>query len=203
MKNKYLAYTTDYVSFLFETLDLEKVKTIILFGSVAKNEATEESDIDLFIDVVGNEKEYKKIIDNSIEQFHKSKFFTNYWKIKGVTNDFNLIIGKLQDWKDLKNSILTTGITLYSKYKETPTDSHHSVLIAFENIKPESKRATLNKKLYGFNSGKKHYAGLLETYHGFKLNKGTILIPLEHKTPFLNLFKKMNITVKIKNVLEY
>ena len=72
-----------------------------------------------------------------------------------------------------------------------------------ENIKPESKRVLLNKKHYGYNMNDKHYQGLIEKYNGLKLNKGTILIPLEHKNIFIKLFKEFKITIKLKNIIEY
>ncbi|MFA4886587.1 MAG: nucleotidyltransferase domain-containing protein [Candidatus Nanoarchaeia archaeon] len=203
MKNKYLPYTLHFTSFILESLELEDIQHIILFGSVARNEATKESDIDLFIDITRNEKHYKKKIKLLEEDFYKSKFYLTYWKPKGFENNFNLIIGKLEQWKELKDSIISSGITLYSKYKDLPNTFTHHTLLSFENIRPESKRVSLNKKLYGYNFKEKHYLGLLEKYNGAKLNKGTILIPLEHKNLFLNLFRTLKITVKIKNIIEY
>ena len=40
-------------------------------------------------------------------------------------------------------------------------------------------------------------------YNGLKLNKGTIIVPLECKKTFLDLFKRFNVTIKIRNIVEY
>ncbi|KHO53525.1 MAG: hypothetical protein QT09_C0012G0022 [archaeon GW2011_AR18] len=61
----------------------------------------------------------------------------------------------------------------------------------------------LYKNLYGYNTKGKHYTGLIEKYNGIKINKGTVLVPLEYKNLFLSLFKRYNITIKTRNIIEY
>ena len=203
MKNKYLPYTIHFVSFMLEYLETDNIKNIILFGSAARNEATKESDIDIFIDINAKEKEYSIEVKKIIEKFYESKFYQNYWNIKGLDNSFNVIIGDINKWKELKDNIISTGITLYTKFKSIPDNQKHSVLIYFENIKPETKRVLLYKNLYGYNTKGKHYTGLIEKYNGIKINKGTVLVPLEYKNLFLSLFKRYNITIKTRNIIEY
>jgi|SRR3989344_1005459 len=202
MKNKYLPYTIHFVSFMLEYLETDNIKNIILFGSAARNEATKESDIDIFIDINAKEKEYSIEVKKIIEKFYESKFYQNYWKIKGLDNSFNVIIGNINKW-ELKDNIISTGITLYTKFKSIPDNQKHSLLIYFENIKPETKRVLLYKNLYGYNTKGKHYTGLIEKYNGIKINKGTVLVPLEYKNLFLSLFKRYNITIKTRNIIEY
>ena len=203
MKNKYLPYTIHFVSFMLEYLETDNIKNIILFGSAARNEATKESDIDIFIDINAKEKEYSIEVKKIIEKFYESKFYKNYWKIKGFNNSFNVIIGDINKWKELKDNIISTGITLYTKFKSIPDNQKHSLLIYFENIKPETKRVLLYKNLYGYNTKGKHYTGLIEKYNGIKINKGTVLVPLEYKNLLLSLFKRYNITIKTRNIIEY
>ena len=203
MKNKYLPYTIHFVSFMLEYLETDNIKNIILFGSTARNEATKESDIDIFIDINAKEKEYSIEVKKIIEKFYESKFYQNYWNIKGLDNSFNVIIGDINKWKELKDNIISTGITLYTKFKSIPDNQKHSLLIYFENIKPETKRVLLYKNLYGYNTKGKHYTGLIEKYNGIKINKGTVLVPLEYKNLFLSLFKRYNITIKTRNIIEY
>ncbi len=46
-----IAYALDFSSFLIDTAKVtDKIKRIMLFGSVARGDFTKESDIDLFID---------------------------------------------------------------------------------------------------------------------------------------------------------
>ena len=200
MKNKYLPYTIHFVSFMLEYIETDKIKNITLFGSTARNEATKESDIDIFIDINAKEKEYSIEVKKIIEKFYESKFYQNYWNIKGLDNSFNVIIGDINKWKELKDNIISTGITLYTKFKSIPDNQKHSLLIYFENIKPETKRVLLYKNLYGYNTKGKHYTGLIEKYNGIKINKGTVLVPLEYKNLLLSLFKRYNITIKTRNI---
>ena len=203
MKNKYLSYAVDFVSFMLNEVDIEDIRNIILFGSVSRNEATKESDIDLFVDVTHQEERYQQKIRKVLDTFYASKFFNNYWKLRGIENNFNIVVGKLDEWKDLKESIISTGISLYSKFKILPEKYQYGVLIYFENIKPESKRVLVSKKMYGYKHQGKQYPGLLEKYGGTKLNKGTIMVSLEHKNIFLSLLRTFKIQVKFRNIVEY
>ncbi|MBU0930026.1 MAG: nucleotidyltransferase domain-containing protein [Nanoarchaeota archaeon] len=201
--NKLLAYSIDFVSFLLENIEIKDIKNIILFGSVTREESTKESDVDIFVDIMNSEKYYKDIIPKVEDKFFKSYKFLNYWKLKGIENNFNIIIGRLDEWKELKNSIISNGITLYSKFKEYPERGEHKVLFSFERIKPESKRVTLFKNLFGYKKNKKKYQGLIEKYNGMKIGSGSIIVPLEHQNIFHKLFKKYLIKVKIIKIMEY
>ncbi len=199
--NKIIAYSLDFTSFLLENIESEGIKNIILFGSVTRNEETKDSDVDIFIDVI-DEKKYKNIPKLTDKFFNSSKFL-NYWKLKGIKNEFNVIVGRLDNWKELKNSIISNGIMLYSKFKEIPENQEYKTLFSFERIKPESKRIMLFKNLYGYKKNNRFYAGLLQKYNGLKLSSGTIIVPLEHYKIFYALFKKYSINVKILKIIEY
>lgn len=200
--NKLIAFAEDFVAFLIEDIELDKIRNIILFGSVARGEATKESDIDLFVDIVKNkniEKKIKKIKNN----FYKSTKYKNYWELLDVKNNINMVVGDLSKWKELKPSILANGITLYGKYKEAPKEGKHKVIFAWEDIKPASKRVMLSKKIFGYKYFKKFYEGLLQTYNGKRISKGCIIVPLEHSKPFEKVFKYYKITPKIFKIFEY
>jgi predicted nucleotidyltransferase len=202
LKNKKLvAYAMDFASFLIEMIDYKELKRIILFGSAARNEANEKSDVDLFIesDSKSIEKEIKKIKDD----FFSSRRYKDYWHLKGINNDINISVGKIDDWKNLKNSIISNGILLYSKYYDSPANGKYKTLLYWENVKPESKRVAVSKRLFGYKKGKKRYTGLIQKYNGEKLGKGIIAVLSENEFAFLKLFKEMKITVKIKKIIEY
>lgn len=201
--NILVAYAQDFVSFLTERTNTAEIKKIILFGSAARGEASEESDIDLFIDVVGNKKSTELHIKKTLEEFLKSKRYNNYWLLKGIKNEIKPITGKLDDWKELKSSIISNGIVLYGKFEETPTKTIHKTFFYWENTKPESKRVLLSKRLFGYNKGKKNYKGLIHKYEGERIGKGIIAVPSVSAKVFLELFRDMKVTVKTKKVLEY
>ena len=55
MNRELVAYALDFTSFLLDRLPertIQSIKSIILFGSVARGTADKDSDIDLFIDVL-------------------------------------------------------------------------------------------------------------------------------------------------------
>ncbi|MBI2579966.1 MAG: nucleotidyltransferase domain-containing protein [Candidatus Aenigmarchaeota archaeon] len=202
MNYELLAYAMDFVSFVVSKLgkDSDKIKSVMLFGSVSRGEATKKSDIDIFVDVFGKEKTMEEGIKKIGEEFYKSVKFTRYWKLIGIENEIKPVIGKLDEWKDLKSSIFANGIILYGKYKEVP-DKPKGIVLLWENIKPQSRRVSINKQIFGYKHYRKKYSGLLEKYNGMKLAKGAIEIPIESYPAFMKIFRKYKISVKIKYVM--
>ena len=70
---------------------------------------------------------------------------------KDVKNEIRLTIGNLDKWKKLKNSIISNGLILYGKFEEMPEEAQHKTLFAWENIRPESKRVMLIKRMFGYS----------------------------------------------------
>jgi len=168
---------------------------------VARQEATEKSDIDLFFDTSGKNIERK--INNAIKEFYNSVKYKKYWELKGVKNEIKATIGRLEDWEELKVSVVSNGVVLYGKFEEIPDKGKLMTLFVFENIEPETKRAELNKKLFGYIQRKRKYPGLIEKTNSKRLGKGCIYVSQENSIQFEKLFKGMKIPVKIKKVLEY
>ena len=204
MKSNLLPFAMDFASFLIQKIEeKENIKNIILFGSVARGEDTEASDVDIFIDIVTENSGFEKKVNSCLYDFINSVKYKNYWKLLGVESEIQLKIGKLDKWNQLKPSIISNGLTLYGKFKPNVKEGKHQTFFIWENVKPNSKRALFNKQLYGYRYGKKFYNGLIQKYSGEKLGKGCIIVPLEHAIIFHNLFKKYRISVKIKKVLDY
>ncbi len=202
LKNRLLlAYASNFASYLIERMDLAKINKIILFGSAARQNASAESDIDLFIDIISDKKTEKEIMSLK-NDFLRSSMVKDYWELKNVKNELNLKIGDLNKWAELKNSILSEGIILYGKYEELPKEAKNITLIYWENIKPESKRVLLSKRLFGYTQNKKKYPGLIEKFNGEKI-KGAIIVPTQNSKIFFELFSQMKITVKFKKILSY
>ena len=204
MKSDLLSYALDFTSFFLQKSKYKfTIVEIILFGSVAREEASLESDVDIFVNVLGNEKKIEKEGRKIVQEFKESTKCRNYWKLLGVANDIKIVVGQLKQWKELEPSIISNGIVLYGKFKPSVTKGKHSTFLIWENVKPNSKRVLLNKQLLGYTFNKKFYNGLLQKYGGEKLGKGCIIIPVEHTLVFLSLFRKYNAAVKIKKVVEF
>ena len=196
-RNEIIAYAMDFASYLVSRS--EGINRIILHGSVARGDFDSESDIDLFVDITDKKSEKKIRIYE--ENYYKTNSYKE-WKLKGVDNEISLIIGKLDsdEWKDLKRAIMNTGIVLYGKYTAENKEAKHYVLFSFENIKPESKRVGLFRKLFGFNAGKKNYSGLAEKFNMRRIGKGTILVPIEHVSELKKYFLMNKVQTKLYDV---
>lgn len=197
------AYAQDAVSFLIQSLGkrMEKVKEIILYGSVARGQATSESDIDLFVNT--SDLSLEKDVLRSIDEFYQSMKFTRYWKLLGVENEIQCMVGDLAAWRNLKRSIISQGITLYGKYHERYEASHYALFIISGKEK-RSEAVKLWRKLYGYRQkvGKKMYLspGLVEKYRGKKLAKGIFFLPLQHTEEVIRFLRSHKVRYRLLEV---
>jgi predicted nucleotidyltransferase len=192
------AYASYFVSYLLSNFkNIESIEKIILFGSVAKDEATRESDVDIFIELKKENKKLVREIEKVLEEFYKSREALIF-KTKNIDNKINLIIGKLDKWKELKKSIESTGIILYSKYVSSGIKGKKYAIIFWDKI-GKNRGAFLNK-IYGFKVRDKLYKGLIENFQGRKLGKSCIMVPIENKGEIIKLIKKYEVNARIVEV---
>jgi len=200
-----VSYAIDFVSFLFQNLkndEISKIKSVILFGSVARDEADKKSDVDLFIAVIGENRKIEKSVFGVKNKFFDSVKFKKYWRLLGVNNEMNILVGRLKEWK-LRDSMLGSSITLYQKYTSKLEDGKSKVILIWGVIKNNSKRIMLNKRILGYTYYGKKYKGILEICEGEKLGSNVIILPVEHLSLLLKEFRKFKVPVKIKNIFEY
>lgn len=200
MNYNLIAYAQDFVSFLFEHLkeDSDKIKQVILFGSVARGEDNKKSDVDLFLDIIDEKVEAK--IENILEKFYNSVKVKRYWNLLGIKNEINCSIGKLEEWADLQKSLIANGIVLFGKYKgKAETESFYLFIVT-----PSSNRnnnLSTWRALYGYNQkvGKKNYEvkGLVRDYNGEKLARGVFIIPSEHVLKISSFLKQSKFKFKM------
>ncbi|MDO8460466.1 MAG: nucleotidyltransferase domain-containing protein [Nanoarchaeota archaeon] len=193
-KDELTAYVIDFVSFLI--LRVKNINKIILYGSVARGDFDESSDIDLFIESL--DKNLPKKIDKILEEYRRTSRYKE-WKLKGIQKQFSIIVGDIEseEWKDLKRAVMNTGVTLYGKYHSDIEKSKQYVLFSFENIKPDKKRVSIFRKLYGFKMNKKDYPGLANKIKAKKIAKGALLVPIEHANDLKQFFHEKRIAPKI------
>lgn len=198
-RNELIAYAMDFTSYLLSKTENSEISRVILHGSVARGDFDEESDIDLFIDV--KDKRFEKGISKILENYYKTNSYRE-WELKGLTNKISIISGKLdsEEWKDLKRAIMNTGIMLYGKYKSDIEKIKHYTIFSFENIKPDSKRVSIFRKLFGFKAGRQKYPGLTEKIGAIKLGKGDILVPIEHVNELKRFFQEKKVSIRLYDV---
>lgn len=195
MPKNLISYASYFTSYILDNInDIDNLNKIILFGSASREEATKESDIDIFIVVNKLTKTFEKKLDKLTEDFYKSRNALIF-KNKGVDNKINLIIGKLEKWRDLKKSIESTGIVLYGGYAPSGVEGKKYALFYWDKI--EKNRGAFLNKIYGFKVGKKEYKGLIEILEGRKIGKSSIMVPVEYKREILKLIKKYKVNSRI------
>lgn len=179
--------------------DIERIQRIVLFGSVAKGEDTQESDIDIFIEVKKLSKKFESELKKMEGSFYQSRE-ASLFNLKGVHNEFAIKTGKLKNWKDLSSSIASTGIVLYGPYesRELPDGVQHHIIVFWDGIL-KNRGAFLNK-IYGFNIKGKYYEGLLQRYQGIRLGKSCIMLPVQYKKEIFNLLDKHQTKAKVIEV---
>jgi predicted nucleotidyltransferase len=192
------AYASYFVSYLLKELkNDENVKSIILFGSVAKGESAKDSDVDIFVDVKKKSKTFERGVGKILEKFYKSRE-SLIFKNKLIDNKINVIVGRLNEWKELKKSIESTGIILYGRHGFSERGEKKQAIIFWDGIK-KNRGAFLNK-LYGFSVKGKRYKGVIENFNGKKIGKSSIMVPIEFREEIVKLLKKYGVNAKIIEV---
>ncbi len=177
-----VAYASAFVAFILPRVD---VKEIILFGSVARGEATKESDIDLFFNVEKESEKVNGIINNELIKFQKSKI-AEVWRLKGVTNEIKVKVGELGKW-GLKRSIISEGILLYGKYYKVPEKLRHLVFFQLSPIKDITKRNRVVRKLFGRREKGYVMIGEVEKTSGRRISSLSFVVPIEKANDFIKI----------------
>ncbi len=198
--NKLVAYAGDFASFLIENIgETAKINQIILFGSAAKGEARKESDVDVFVDA---DEKIEAEVHKIVARFYKSIKVTQYWRLLGIENEIQCIVGDLEKW-DLKRSIISNGIVLYGKYKGKPNGRGYA-LFKIKLDKNRSEQVRLWRALYGYKqsvSGKAYISeGLVKECGGKKLANSVFIIPLERSSELLEFLRKNKFGYELSEV---
>lgn len=194
MNKRIISYAMDFASFLMDELgqkEAENVRNIIFFGSAARDTATKDSDIDIFVDVAAESERMEGRVAFIADAFSRSASCRK-WKLLGIKNRISCIAGRLDKWKELKPSIISDGVVLFGRYKGSAKGKSH-VIFYWESVKPESKRVLLSKKLYGFSQNKTKYSGLVEKTSAIRLGSNCIIVPSEAAGPFRKVFDDIGV----------
>lgn len=194
-----IAYSANFVAFLIEEEIIKDIDTIILFGSVARGNFDEESDIDIFIDT---KKDIEKEVLKTLALFKKSRIYKK-WELKGIKNEISIKVGEMKKWA-LKRDVLSDSIILYGKYKEMPDNVEYYLLIrpSFKKFN-KSKQVKIWRKLYGYRQkvGKKTYnsPGLIENTGGRRLENG-LIVPMKDKKVVIEFLNKMKVEYTVNEI---
>ncbi len=199
-------YVYDFLTFVFDDKESRKyIKNVILFGSVATGEYDEESDIDLFVDVISENRisDVEKIIRESEKRFYV--MVEKKWAVMGMKMPIKCIVGCLDSytWKEIKSDIISTGISLYGKYTGTKEGLRHFSLFSYGLSKLDNRKKVLFiRRLFGYSQKRKskEYTteGYLKEIGGVKLGKNFLLIPVEKSRDMQKFFASFKLTPEIR-----
>jgi len=165
---------------------------IILFGSVARGQADEGSDIDLFVLFVDEDKMRK-----------------NEWEVtrRVPSSLFTQIICACPSTLTKMNpvflqSVLEDGLILYARYPfvfESRLMNAAIFLIVTYSLEglPQNEKQKLGYKLFGSEAGGRRYLGLIEQAGGRHLGRGCLLILKQKAEGVLNVLSEYGVKYEI------
>lgn len=197
---KLISFAYDFVSYLLEKIETKNIDKIILFGSVVRGEADKESDIDIFLET---KYDIQNEINKTIDKFYESAKYTKYWKLLNVKNQIKVIVGKLENYPELKRSIIGNSLVLFSNFKEKISGENYSLFILeFKGAFKDKVR--LWRRLYGHKQQvkKKHYhsKGIVDENNGKKIARGVFIIPIQNSNNVIKELKKLGVRYKILDI---
>lgn len=166
-----MAMTYSFLSYLLRE-EFEKIKHVYLFGSVARGDYDEKSDIDLFIEVEPNdEKAIEKKVERALTRFYRIE--GEKWRLKGMSHQISPRVGVLKEWQ-LKTSIEREGIVLYSPTFHSNLEKF--LLFTISAIKPVKKRIKVIRTLFGRREAGYKEEGLVHKFKGKILDPRTFIV---------------------------
>lgn len=196
-KEKILALSYAFISYIFRNAEVKaKIKRIFLFGSVARGDFDEESDIDIFIDVEKkDEAAVTKICNNALKNFYSIE--GKKWEYKGITNKINTKIGDVNEWQ-LKKSIEREAITLFSQTSASNLTKY--LLFTIEPIKQTKKRIFISRKLFGRKEKNYSDKGMTDKYAGKILSPRVFIIPSESLQELTSFLAKQKVMFSFEEI---
>ena len=198
-KENLIAYAMNFASFLLDEKISKDIDNIILFGSVARGDFEDESDIDIFID---SKSDIEGEVNKTLSFFNQSEM-QKKWELKGVKNDISVKVGELSKWR-LRRDVIADGILLYGKFKQLAegVDYYLLLTLSFKQFK-QGQKVKLWRRLYGYKQkiGKKvyHSKGLIENL-GAKRLDNCLAILVKNKKEILDFLNKEKINYSLREI---
>jgi len=186
--------------FIEKTKNMPNLECIVLFGSMARDEADKRSDIDLLL--VFNEENPKS---------HISEIMSIITTLK-PHREIRPTVTNLTDYdEEFLQTVLREGDVLWGKILIT-TD--HLLLKPFRLVSYDisalksSKKVKVSRLIYGYQSKKTvngkikqyRYKGLKDKYNVYLISKNTVLIPEQYAKLFLVELDKYHVSYQDKMV---
>lgn len=203
--NRYdlLSYASSFVSFLIKDPAIGAiVQRVLVFGSVARGDFDEESDIDVFIDV--EDEGYEKRIRGRLDLFEVSEDARKH-HLEGIRNPISLRVGRLETWDSLQQAIAGSAVTLYGPSGVSPENMEGQGLFELDLADMDrAKKVKIWRTLYGYSQkvGERTYTskGKVETLGGTRLGRGVLLVPLRSIGDMAGFLNGEGVRYKVREV---
>lgn len=180
IQNEFKAQVFEFIK---SVSDFEEIISITLFGSVAKDEAKADSDIDFLVVVssMGIEKKIIKTADEISDKFNKKlQVIVKTKKLEGL--DPSMVESISAD------GILLYGVPIKVKQKDMELEPYTIAIYSLADL-PQSEKMKFKRSLFGsesiFRGEKKTYKtlqeGLLKMSNSARLGRGAIIFPSKHR----------------------
>lgn len=174
------------------------IKTAILFGSYARNQAHAQSDIDICI-IMTNEQQHNQL-SNEILELEKK-----------YDKNINLFIAT-PEMKDLDRQLVETlsreGIVFYGNLpnisiQQLELEPYEIIKYDLSNLN-QSDKMKIKRLLYGIKTKKKYKGkiyeniqkGIVEDFSGLRIGIASILIPEKLSWEVADMLRKYNISIR-------
>ena len=187
------------MSFLFRTPGIKSsdIKSIFLFGSVARGDFDDDSDIDIFINTdKNNEKELDKFSKIAMKNFYESDEMKKF-VLFGVENPISIKCGNVEKW-GLFGSIKSDGVLLYSS-SISPFFRKH-FLVELKPISDVAKRNRIIRKLAGRKEKNRKEKGMVEQIGGQVLDSRHYIMPAEKITSVTRVLSRENAIFEMREI---
>lgn len=175
--------------------DVEGVVGIILFGSFARGEADEGSDIDLLV-LFEDEDLMRKGEWEVTRLIPADVFAQSICACPSTLEEMNPVF--LQ-------SVLEEGVILYMRHpfalrsRLTSISPHLVVTYSLRGLSQREKQK-VDYRLFGRTVGEHRYEGIVEECGGKRLGRGCFLIPKENAQTILGLLDRHNVKYESMDV---
>lgn len=196
-----IAMAYDFLSCVFSKVHPSKIRQIILFGSVARDEFDDESDLDLFFD---SPAKIENGVLNALHSFNATRI--RAWNLRGTTIPIKPMIGNLEkpEWKDLRPELSDHGKILYSTHLGSKLPKENLLVNYTLESLPQSVKMKLLRRLFGYTIKKegKTYPqqGVISKEDGERIGQNVFIIPIGSKKRIEAVLQEAKATYQLRKI---
>ncbi len=190
----------DFMSLLVSRIPLGRIRGVYLFGSVARGDFDESSDIDVFVDT---SYQIEKDVQDALKSFGTTQRVK--WHPKQVKQDIKVVCGNLtsETWKELLGEIQDHGIMLFGNAQPEQDKNHLLVAYTCAGLKTKDKMKLI-RELYGYSTKKQgtlySHKGFVDSIQGIKLGTNVFLVPTTARKEIEKILSGKKVKYQIRKV---